>query len=66
MYIPQDQLAELKSHVAPGKVVIIYGPRRVGKTTLLKSISRRRRTTYLLRGKIFSFESISLASLSIS
>lgn len=36
MYIPQIQLRRLAAAVAPGKVVIIYGPRRVGKTTLLK------------------------------
>lgn len=36
MYIPQRQLANLKEAVTPGKVVVIYGPRRVGKTTLLK------------------------------
>ena len=36
MYIPQRQLSNLKSAVRPGKVVVIYGPRRVGKTTLLK------------------------------
>jgi len=36
MYIPQRQLANLKEVVRPGKVVVIYGPRRVGKTTLLK------------------------------
>jgi predicted AAA+ superfamily ATPase len=36
IYIPQAQLARLKTLVAPGKVVVIYGPRRVGKTTLLR------------------------------
>ena len=36
MYIPQRQLANLKKSVRPGKVVVIYGARRVGKTTLLK------------------------------
>lgn len=36
MYIPQKQLANLKASVRPGKVVVIYGARRVGKTTLLK------------------------------
>lgn len=36
MYIPQKQLANLKEAVRPGKVVVIYGARRVGKTTLLK------------------------------
>lgn len=36
MYIPQAALSQLKSLVVPGKVVVVYGPRRVGKTTLLK------------------------------
>lgn len=36
MYIPQKQLENLDRFVRPGKVVIIYGARRVGKTTLLK------------------------------
>lgn len=36
MYIPQIQLNRLQSLCVPGKVVIVYGPRRAGKTTLLK------------------------------
>lgn len=36
LYIPQAQLARLKRVVAPGKVVVVYGPRRVGKTTLIR------------------------------
>ena len=36
MYIPQIQLNRLQALCAPGKVAIVYGPRRVGKTTLLK------------------------------
>lgn len=36
MYIPQLPLQHLKKLVAPRKVVVIYGPRRVGKTTLLE------------------------------
>ena len=35
-YIPQAQLARLSALVKPGKVVVIYGPRRVGKTTLIQ------------------------------
>jgi len=35
-YIPQKQLGNLKKYVSPGKAVIIYGPRRCGKTTLLE------------------------------
>jgi len=36
MYIPQLQLKRLKEVSSPGKVVIIFGARRVGKTTLIK------------------------------
>jgi len=36
MYFPQQQLENLRSFVQPGKVIVIYGARRVGKTTLLK------------------------------
>jgi predicted AAA+ superfamily ATPase len=36
MYIPQKQLENLREAVRPGKVVVIYGARRVGKTTLIK------------------------------
>ncbi len=35
-YIPQAQLPRLKNLVTPGKVVVVHGPRRVGKTTLLQ------------------------------
>ena len=35
-YVPQKHLANLRKLVAPGKVVVIYGPRQVGKTTLVK------------------------------
>jgi predicted AAA+ superfamily ATPase len=36
MYIPQKQLENLRSLIQPGKVIVIYGARRVGKTTLLR------------------------------
>ena len=35
-YIPQAQLKRLSQLAEPGKAVILYGPRRVGKTTLLR------------------------------
>lgn len=35
MYILQDQLENLRQTVRPGKVVVLYGARRTGKTTLL-------------------------------
>lgn len=36
IYIPQKHLENLKNLIRPNKVIIIYGPRRCGKTTLLK------------------------------
>ncbi|KUG23064.1 atpase [hydrocarbon metagenome] len=36
MYIVQKQLEKLKKLATPGKVVVLYGARRTGKTTLLK------------------------------
>ena len=35
-FIPRHALDQLKAAVTPGKVVVIFGPRRVGKTTILK------------------------------
>ncbi|HDO25942.1 MAG TPA: ATP-binding protein [Nitrospirae bacterium] len=35
MYIPQRQLKNLSKLLSPNKVIVIYGPRRCGKTTLL-------------------------------
>ena len=36
MYIHQYQLPKLQKLAVPGKVVLVYGPRRTGKTTLLE------------------------------
>lgn len=47
-YIPQKQLENLKRLIRPGKVIIIYGPRRVGKTTLLKKFLEGVKEKYLL------------------
>ena len=35
-FVPRAQLDSLVRAAAPGKVVVLYGPRRVGKTTLLR------------------------------
>jgi len=48
MYIPQKQLAALKRMTAPNKVIIIYGPRRCGKTTLLEHYLKTIKHKYLL------------------
>ena len=36
------------SRMDPGKVVVIYGPRRVGKTTLLNQLSKELNSDYLM------------------
>ncbi|MBI3987774.1 MAG: ATP-binding protein [Lentisphaerae bacterium] len=36
MYITQHQLVALEKIAVPGKVVVVYGPRQVGKTTLVR------------------------------
>jgi predicted AAA+ superfamily ATPase len=36
MYVPQKQLENLRSLIQSGKVIVIYGARQVGKTTLLR------------------------------
>ena len=41
LHIPRAQLARLARLVAPGKVVVVYGPRRVGKTTLIRRYVRQ-------------------------
>lgn len=64
MYIPQAQAARLKNILKPGKVVIIYGPRRVGKTTLIKKFLENEKNALFVTGedifvqKILSSQSI--------
>jgi predicted AAA+ superfamily ATPase len=48
MYIPQKQIENLKNLIAPGKVVVIYGARRVGKTTLLNKFIENKSTSDIL------------------
>lgn len=38
MYIKQDNEEKVKLLAKPGKVLVVYGPRRVGKTTLVKHV----------------------------
>lgn len=47
MYIRQKQLENLKSMALAGKVVVIYGARRTGKTTLLKEFLKGEKQPYL-------------------
>ena len=48
MYIRQRQLDNLKNSLKPGKVVVIYGARRTGKTTLLNEYLKTETEPYLL------------------
>jgi predicted AAA+ superfamily ATPase len=48
MYIAQKQLENMKRLLAPNKVIVIYGPRRCGKTTLIKKFLEEYKGKYLL------------------
>lgn len=48
MYITQKNLENLQKIVTPGKVCIIYGARRVGKTTLIEKYLENIKDKYLL------------------
>ncbi|MEK6590910.1 MAG: ATP-binding protein [Nitrospinota bacterium] len=48
MYIPQKQLENLKKLASPNKVVVVYGPRRCGKTTLINKFLEKIGDKYLL------------------
>lgn len=50
-YIPQNQLERLKTLVQPGKVIILYGPRRVGKTTLIKKFLESEKELLFVTGE---------------
>lgn len=65
MYIPQHQLSNLQKLVAPNKVVLVYGPRRTGKTTLLEHFIQGLSEPYhLINGEDFFIQQV-LSSQSI-
>jgi len=47
-YIPQKHIENLRKLITPGKVVVIYGARRVGKTTLLQKFLENEDKTKVL------------------
>jgi len=64
MYIPQIQLERLKSLITAGKGIIIYGPRRVGKTTLLKKYLEGEKNALFVTGEdIFVRDYLSSSSI---
>lgn len=48
MYIAQKQLENLRAATQPGKVIVLYGARRTGKTTLLHEFLKEEKAPYLL------------------
>lgn len=48
MYIHQKQLDSLEALIAPNKVVVIFGPRRCGKTTLINKYLEKTDEKFLL------------------
>lgn len=65
MYIPQYQLSNLQKLAGPNKVVLVYGPRRTGKTTLLEHFTQGLSEPYhLVNGEDFFIRQI-LSSQSI-
>lgn len=46
-YIPQKQLENIIKRARPGKVIVVYGPRRCGKTTLFKKFLEQVNEEYL-------------------
>ncbi|MBI2742995.1 MAG: ATP-binding protein [Chlamydiales bacterium] len=64
MYIPQFSLKKLQNSSLPGKVVVIHGPRRVGKTTLLNKFIEGEKNFLFVSGEdIFVREFLSSGSI---
>lgn len=64
MFIPRKALKQLESFEQVGKVVVIYGPRRVGKTTLLKKYLENKQDYLFVSGEdIFVHEFLSSGSI---
>ena len=64
MYIPRKALKQLENLEKEGKVVIIYGARRVGKTTLLKKYLEDKQNYLFVTGEdIFVHEALSSSSV---
>lgn len=63
MYIPRFSLSKLKS-LSTKKVTIVYGPRRVGKTTLLKKFLEKEKNYLFITGEdVFVSDALSSQSI---
>lgn len=46
-YIERDLEPQITEHLKSGKVILLYGPRRVGKTTLVRHLFEKLKISYL-------------------
>jgi len=64
MYIPRKALGQLEAFESEGKVVVIYGARRVGKTTVLKKYLEDKTNYLFVTGEdLFVYEALSSQSI---
>lgn len=64
MYIPRKALIQLEGFESEGKVVVIYGARRVGKTTVLKKYLEDKTNYLFVTGEdLFVHEALSSQSI---
>jgi len=65
MYVLQQQLNNIQKYIPGNKAIIILGPRRVGKTTLLKHLTKNMKDFLLVNGEDrFIQEALSSQSIS--
>ena len=64
MWIERWQMSRLREYAVPGKVVVIFGPRRVGKTELLKHYLKSETNYLFISGEdLFTREAMSSQSI---
>jgi hypothetical protein len=65
LFIPRKHLDNIENFIQPNKVIILYGPRRTGKTTLIRKFLAQTKKTHLyLNGEdIFVQQELSSQSI---
>jgi predicted AAA+ superfamily ATPase len=63
-YIAQKQIDNLKKLITPGKVAVIYGARRVGKTTLVQKFLEAEGAAGRALGELYRHRTIQEAGIS--
>jgi hypothetical protein len=69
MYLERTITKDIESHLFDGKIIVLYGPRRVGKTTLARHISEKyksqKRVLYLSGDDIDVQKNLSSQSIAL-